>query len=140
MSPNDYIGRPILDLLTYFKSLAPLVEYTKIEDDEFLKLPELGVYFQAGSNGTVLAYRVYHQSVGEYYPASPETRNACFGIQSLDDAVRLFGPPIRVIPSVSIPGVAATSPGQMFNAGNNRVVSVYHDADSIRYVQVKITA
>ncbi|MDU9393743.1 hypothetical protein [Pseudomonas sp. zfem002] len=138
MNPNDYMGRPLLDLVAHFKRSIPLVEYSKIDDDEFLKLPEQGVYFQAGSDSIVRAYRVYYQAVGEYFPADTETRYSCFGIVTVDDAVRLFGQPVRVIPSVRIPTRPPTNPGYLFDAGDERTVSVYHEADVIICIHVKL--
>ncbi|WP_434560941.1 hypothetical protein [Pseudomonas sp. Z4-20] len=138
MNPNDYVGRPIIDLLAELKDVFPLVEYTKVECDEFLKLPECGVYFQAGSEGIVVAYRVYYQAMGEYHPAAAETQKACLGIATVEDSVALFGQPVRDIPSVRIPGIAPTSPGYEFLT-DGLVVVVHYDADSrlVKYVHVK---
>ena len=138
MNPNDYVGRPLIGLLMELKDAFPLVEYTKVEHDEFLKLPECGVYFQAGSEGVVVAYRVYYQAVGEYYPATVETKKACCGITTVEDSVAFFGQPVRDVPSIRIPGVAPTSPGYEFLT-DGRVVTVCYDANSrlVTYVHVK---
>ncbi|WP_144238507.1 hypothetical protein [Pseudomonas brassicacearum] len=138
MNPNDYVGRPIIGVLAALKDVFPLVEYTKVERDEFLKLPECGVYFQAGSEGVVVAYRVYYQAVGEYYPAAAETKNACFGIATVEDSIAFFGQPVRDIPSVRIPGIAPTSPGYEFLT-DGRVVAVHYDSSTrlVTYVHVK---
>ena len=141
MNPNDYVGRSLVDLLVELKNAFPLVEYTKIEDDEFLKLPECGVYFQAGSEGHIVAYRVYYQAVGEYFPATVETKKACFWISTVEDSIALFGPPVRDVPSIRIPGVPSTSPGYEFLM-DGRVVAVHYDADSrlVKYIHVKKTS
>jgi hypothetical protein len=138
MNPNDYVGRPVIDLLAELKDVLPLVEYTKVECDEFLKLPECGVYFQAGNEGVVVAYRVYYQAVGEFHPAAAETKKACFGIETVEDAIAFFGQPVRDIPSIRIPGVAPTSPGYQFLT-DGRVVAVHYDANTrlVTYVHVK---
>lgn len=138
MNPNDYLGRSLMSLLADFKSVFPLVEYTRLEDNEFLKLPECGVYFQSDNGGWVTAYRVYFQAVGEYFPASAETRQACFGIATIADAIARFGQPVRDVPSIRIPGIAPTSPGYEFLA-EGLVVTVCYEVDSrvITHVHVK---
>ncbi|MET3456144.1 hypothetical protein [Pseudomonas kilonensis] len=83
MNPNDYVGRPVIDLLAELKDVLPLVEYTKVECDEFLKLPECGVYFQAGNEGVVVAYRVYYQAVGEFIPLLLKQRKHVLGLRPL---------------------------------------------------------
>lgn len=129
MNPNDHLNRYVIDLLADFKKEFSLVEYTKIEGDEFLKLPECGVYFQAGSDGVVVAYRVYYQAVGDYFPATDETKKACFGIATIEDSIACFGQPVRNVPSIRIPGIAPTSPGYEFLT-EGRMVTVYYDANS----------
>ncbi|MEJ1229233.1 hypothetical protein V9K90_25905 [Pseudomonas sp. CCNWLW56] len=116
-------------LLADFKSVFTLVEYTSLEDNWFLKLPECGIYFQSDHSGWVTAYRAYYQAVGEYFPASAETQKACFGIATIADAIARFGQPARDVPSIRIPGIAATSPGYEFLA-EGVVVTVHYEVDS----------
>lgn len=139
MNPNDYIGRPLIEVFTEFRSVVPLMDYAKVEGDEFLKLPEQGVYFQAAESGVLIAYRVYYKPTNEYFSAAPDTKAACFGIAVVDDAVELFGPPSRDIPSVRIPGVPPTLPGHEFRADSNKLVSIFYSLNEIVYIHVKVT-
>jgi len=138
MNPNKYISTPLIKALESFRKSISIVYYAKVESDEFLKLPECGVYFQAGDDGVIAAYRVYYQAVGEYYPASSETKKACLDLETIEDATTHFGAPSRDVPSIKIPGRAPTSPGCEFIV-REHVVTVYYDADSgfISYVHVK---
>jgi hypothetical protein len=93
---------------------AIIVEYVKVEDDEFLKLPECGVYFHAGSDGVIVACRVYYQASGEYFPADAETKTACADVETIEESIAKYGTPLRNVPSNRIPGKAPTSPGCEF--------------------------
>lgn len=44
MDLNKFLGEPIIPTLNSLKSEFPIVEYSKVEDDEFVKLPEQGFF------------------------------------------------------------------------------------------------
>lgn len=138
MNPNKYINTPLIEALEDFRKNVSIVEYAKVENDEFLKLPECGVYFQAGDDGVIVGYRVYYQAVGEYYPASAETKKACVDLENIEAATAHFGTPSRDVPSIKIPGRAPTNPGCEFMV-REQVVTVYYDAESrlVSYIHVK---
>ena len=47
MDLNSFLGRPIFEVLSELKADEAIAEYAKVEGDEFLKLTERGLYFQA---------------------------------------------------------------------------------------------
>lgn len=138
MNPNDYLGELLIETLVSFRKSISMVDYAKVEDDEFLKLPEFGVYFQAGSDGVIAAYRVYYQATDEYYHADSETKKECLDIATVDDSIDLLGQPARDVPSIRIPGRAPTSPGCDFLL-KQKVITVHYDAESrfVTYVHVR---
>lgn len=98
MNPNDYLDGSLIEALANFRKSMPTVGYAKVEDDEFLKLPEYGVYFQSGSDGVIAAYRVYYQAMEEYYQADSETKKECLDIETVDESINLLGQPARDVP------------------------------------------
>ena len=70
MNLNNYFNKHILEVLQDFKKIYPIVEFSHIEDDEFLKVPEEGFYLQA-SNGSNLisSYRIYIHPIDGYSSA-----------------------------------------------------------------------
>ncbi|WP_124434784.1 hypothetical protein [Pseudomonas sp. R11-23-07] len=138
MDPNEYLNASLIDVLAEFRRDISIVEYVKVEGEEFLKLPEYGVYFQAGSDGVIVAYRVYYQASDEYFPADAETKTACADIETIEESIAKYGAPLRNVPSVRIPGRAPTSPGCEFLVRGN-AVTVHYDFDSklVDYVHVR---
>lgn len=138
MNPNKYLDTPLIDALANFRKSVSMIDYTKIEEDEFLKLPECGVYFQAINDGMIVGYRVYYQTIGEYYPASAETKKACVDVETIEDSIAHFGTPVRDVPSIKIPGRPPTKPGCEFIV-REQMVTVYYDTDSrfVSYIHVK---
>ena len=139
MNPDDYMSRDIVDVLHEFKEEYSLVEYSSLEGDEFLKLPENGIYFQALYGGCISAYRVYLQGMDGFFASALESRGSYRNIKTLDDVMGEFGMPDRNIPSVKIPGLCPTSPGYEYLIGD-RVVSFYYDIEQrlINYIHVKL--
>ncbi|QVN01881.1 hypothetical protein [Pseudomonas rhodesiae] len=140
MNPNKYLNVSLIDALAEFREDKSIVEYVKVEGDEFLKLPECGVYFQAGSDGVIVAYRVYYQASDEYFPADDETKTACADVETIEESIAKYGTPLRNVPSIRIPGRAPTSPGCEFLVRGN-TVTVHYDIDSklVNYVHVRRT-
>ncbi|QOQ74333.1 hypothetical protein IMF22_23050 [Pseudomonas poae] len=138
MNPNDYLGGSLIEALANFRKSMPMVDYAKVEDDEFLKLPECGIYFQSGGDGVIAAYRVYYQATEEYFQADSETKRECLDIETVDDSINLLGQPVRDVPSIRIPGRAPTSPGCEFSL-KQKVMTVHYDAESrfVTYVHVR---
>lgn len=138
MNPSDYLGASLIDALMNFRRSIPIVDYAKVEEDEFLKLPECGVYFQAGSDGIITAYRVYYQAADEFYRANSDTRRDCLDAETIDSLIDLLGQPARDVPSIRIPGRAPTRPGYEFLL-EKKVISVHYDSESrfVTYVHVR---
>lgn len=139
MNPNDYLDGSLIEALANFRKSMPTVGYAKVEDDEFLKLPEYGVYFQSGSDGVIAAYRVYYQAMEEYYQADSETKKECLDIETVDESINLLGQPARdVPPPIRILGRAPTSPGCEFSL-KQKVITVHYDAESrfVTHVHVR---
>ena len=60
MDLNKFFDEPVIATLSSLKSEFPIVEYSKVEDDEFIKFPEQGFYLQSTNNTSVISqYRIY---------------------------------------------------------------------------------
>lgn len=139
MNLNDFIGKNIMSAMEAIKLLTPIVEYSKIEDDEFVKAPELGFYIQSkNGSGFVSGYRIYIEGCKPYYPINNQLMGEYKNIKYLADLVDRFGNPVKNIPSIKIPGIDKTLPGKKFINGNMSILAHYHDDQSISYVSVKV--
>ncbi|EGH42528.1 hypothetical protein ALQ93_200231 [Pseudomonas syringae pv. pisi] len=59
MNPDMQLNRKVEEVFLEYKNIFPIVEYSKVEGDQFLKIPESGIYFQSSDDGFIEAYRVY---------------------------------------------------------------------------------
>jgi hypothetical protein len=126
VDPDEYMGCDVIVALQKIKPFVDLIEYHKIEDDEFLKLPELGISFHAGGNSELSDFRVYLIGRDEFYAAKDSVVNKYLISRKIDDAVVELGEVFRDIPSIKIPGARPTLPGKAF-VKNGCALSLYYD-------------
>ncbi|MCQ3031995.1 hypothetical protein NLO88_15150 [Pseudomonas syringae] len=133
--------RNIECVLSEAKEKYSIIEYSKVEGDQFLKFPELGFYFQAAEDGLITAFRIFFTDLDGYFPASMETRGDYADLKSVIDITKAMGEPLKEIPSIRIPSLAPTCPGLQYLRGD-RFVSFYYDERSgvIRFVHVRHNA
>src|SRR5690606_20320860 len=125
-------------VLENIKSISPVVEYSKVGDDEFVKVPELGCYVQSkGGAGISSAYRIYYEHSHPYFPASEDMKGDYSKLKKIDDAERLFGKSIKDIPSIKIPGGDRTLPGKKFIDKNLNILAHYNQDETISYIHVR---
>ncbi|WP_434141265.1 hypothetical protein JQR84_24255 (plasmid) [Pseudomonas luteola] len=139
MKPSAQLSRPIMEVLLELRKSAALAEYSKIESDEFINVPEAGIFFHAQDVDVVTGYRVYYQSVGKFFPAQDELKEELSTLTTLADAKALLGEPAKTIRSFQLPGIEPTFPGLLFTQ-SARTISIYHkpDDDLVSYVHVKL--
>ena len=126
VDPDEYMGSDVIAALQKIKPFVDLIEYHKIEDDEFLKLPELGISFHAGGNSELSDFRVYLVGRDEFYAAKDSVVNKYLISRKIDDAVVELGEVFRDIPSIKIPGARPTLPGRAF-VKNGCALTLYYD-------------
>ena len=138
MVPTDFFGLNIIDVLQTFREREAVAAYSKIEGDEFLKLPEEGFYLQAKNrSGIVSSCRIYFENRDDFISAKLATRGVFSNLDTLADFARVFGPPVKDIRAIKIPGADPTLPGEMF-VWDDKSVSVYCEyEDRVSYVQIR---
>ncbi len=137
MDINNLLGKSIITTLSDLKTKFAIVEYSKIEDDEFIKLPEEGCFFQAINNTSIISsYRIYIQSSDGYFSLSENFRSKYENISSIDEMKKLLGNSICSIPSIQIPGIDPTLPGEQFLDSNLNVFAHYDNTGSLVYVHI----
>ncbi len=138
MDPIKQLGASILDILTQVRENGGVVDYSKIETDEFLKFPEDGFYLHAKNGaGNVSDCRIYFESIDNYFPAKLSTRGEFSDLSTLEDFVSKLGAPMREIKSVRIPGAEPTLPGKAFQYGDKKIVAYTADGVSVSYIHIK---
>lgn len=138
MDLSKFIGKPIMYALEKIKLMSHIVEYSKVEGDEFVKAPELGFYLQSkDGTGIVSAYRIYLELSPPYYPASEKIKGNYSTLVTVGDAINFFGQPIKDIPSIKIPGGGVTLPGKKFIYKNINIFVHYKKDNSLSYIHVK---
>lgn len=139
MDLSVFLGQPISDALESVKKLTGIVEYSKVEGDEFVKAPEMGFYLQSKDGvGVVSAYRIYMDSCDPYFSAPDEVKGEFQGCDDVFDVEKILGQPVRNIPSVKIPGGNNTLRGKMYSWRNFRVMAHFDDGDNLVYLHFKM--
>lgn len=140
MDLNNFLGKSIISTLSILKSEFPIVEYSKIEDDEFIKLPEQGFYLQSKKNRSIISdYRIYIQPSEQYFRLAQNISNKYSNISNIEELQKLLGQPSKAIPSIKIPGIEPTLPGFKFlDVDANLIVSAYYNtSDDIVHIHIK---
>ena len=126
VDPDEYMGSDVIAALQKLRPFVDLIEYHKIEDDEFLKLPELGISFRARGNSKLSEFRGYLVGRDDFYAAEDSVVNKYLKSRKIDDASVELGEVFRDIPSVKIPGARPKLPGRAF-VKNVCALSLYFD-------------
>ena len=140
MDLNKCLGESIIDTLSSLKSEFPIVEYSKVEDDEFIKFPEQGFFLHATNNTSVISqYRIYIKNSEEYFELAENINSKYRNASSLEELQKILGQPARAIPSIKIPGIEPTLPGfKFFDVDANRIVYAHYDnSGDIVYIHVE---
>ena len=139
MDPTDFFGRDILSVLNQFRDGEKIVDYSKIEGDEFLKLLEKGFYLHSkNGNGKIFDCRIYFSAYEGYFPSESETRGDFAGVEKINDLGGLLGRHTREIRSIKIPGRPATLSGKEFHADGRIVTAFSEDGEHITYLHIKV--
>lgn len=137
MDPTDVFGEEIAAVLDRLRASEAVVDYAKVEGDEFLKLPERGFYLHArDGTGVVSDCRIYFVAADDYFPAGDEVRGRYRGIRAVADLENMLGPSVGEIRSVRIPTRPPTLPGREFVDGPLRVKAFFERPEEIRYIHV----
>lgn len=137
MDPTKFLGRRILDVLAQVRGNEAVVEYSKIEGDEFLKFPERGFYLHAkNDSGIIFDCRIYLVKDETYFSANDETRGVFALIKTIFDAERKFGASASEIKSIRIPTRPPTLPGRVFLDGDTMIKAFFDVDGQIRYFHV----
>lgn len=126
MNPDKLLGLTILEALEKIKTITPVVEYSKIEDEEFINANELGFYLQSSGEGVVSSFRMFLEPHDGYFPIASEYQGDFKGIETLMELERYLGAPLQDIRSVAIPGVPPTLPGKLFIYKDKKVFAHYY--------------
>lgn len=138
MVPTEYLGRNILELLSEIREERGVVEYSQIEGDEYLKFTECGYYLHSkNGTGEVSDCRIYFERRDNYFPAKISTRGKFGAFSTLGDFEVRFGPAVRDVRAIKIPGAEPTLPGKIFEIDGQRVTAYSSDGNMISYIHVK---
>ena len=138
MDLNKFLGEPIIPTLSSLKAEFPIVEYSKVEGDEFIKLPEQGFYLHAPNDKSIITgYRLYLEPYGEYFSLDSNVVSKYRYIETVNDMINLIGQPVKANPTIKIPGMEKTLPGYLFIDSNLKVTVYYNVQNKVQYINVK---
>lgn len=138
MVPTDYFGQNMLNLLSDLRAKGGVVEYSQIERDEYLKFPDNGFYLHSkNGTGEVSDCRIYFEARDNYFPAQTSVRGKFEAFSTLEDFETGFGPAIRDVRAIQIPGAEPTLPGKIFEIDGQRVTAYSSDGNMVSYIHVK---
>lgn len=137
MDPTSFFGQNILAVLGKLRSAEEIVDYSKVEGDEFLKLPERGFYLHSkNGNGVIFDCRIYFVGDEEYFLSRDSVRGKFASISNISDLENMLGACVREIKSVRIPTRPPTLPGKEFVDGINTVKAFMADGENISYIHI----
>lgn len=136
MEPTSFFGEKIVSALTEIRKAEEMVEYDKVEGDEFVKLPEKGFYLHS-KNGTGIIFdcRIYLVAMDDYFAATDFVRGKFATVNTISDVEAMIGPCVSEIRSIKIPTRPATLPGKLFSDGNH-ILKFFFDDDGIKYFHI----
>ncbi|QPG04612.1 hypothetical protein IT774_10235 [Salinimonas marina] len=139
MGIRNYLGVNIMAALGKLKNKIAMLEYVKIDSDEFLKAPESGFYLQSkDSSGVISGCRIFIKEDEPYLPASENLKGEYKNFRTLNDLEKKYGPAIKDIPSVKIPGVKPTLPGKKFEDGDVAILAHYSADKELVFIHLKM--
>lgn len=139
MELNNYIGRKIIDVLQEIRASSRLILYEKTEGNEFVELPEDGIYFQSKNDtGIVSGFRIFLMNYEKYLSAKDNIKGRYSNLFVLEDFERRFGSPIRDIKAIKIPGSEPTFPGKAFVDNERLITAYYADNLSVAFIHIKL--
>ncbi|WNF47050.1 hypothetical protein RHP75_01025 [Pseudomonas sp. SG20056] len=137
ITPDDYLNGDIIAALKTLRSLIEIIEYQKIESDEFLKLPELGICFHADNSGEISDIRIYLKEADGFFAAEDHIVNNYLLSRSIAEATIELGGIYKDIPSIRIPGMPNTHPARKF-AINSKLYNIYYETESNEIISIII--
>lgn len=140
MDLNKFFGEPVMATLSSLKPEFSIVEYSKVEDDEFIKFPEQGFYLQSTNNTSVISqYRIYIKNSEEYFELAANVNSKYSDASSIEELQQLLCQPTNAIGSIRIPGIEPTLPGfKFFDVDANLTVYAHYDASGdLVYIHVE---
>ena len=136
---TSLFGRNVLELLAEQREEGKIVEYSKIEGDEFVKCPEDGFFLHAkNGNGLITDCRIYFESRDGYFEAAVNTRGEFGELNTVEQFENKFGPPTKEISAIQIPGAEPTLPGKIFNHGDKRLTVYSDNGIDVSYIHLKV--
>ena len=138
MDLTNYFGSNILEIFSVLRSNETVVDYRKIEGDEFLHVPESGYYLQSkNGTGQISDLRLFFEEHEGFFPSNDELRGKFSSIQSFSDLEKLLGKEARVIRAIKIPGASSTLPGKQYLDGEFVVTGYSKNREIITFVHIK---
>ena len=138
MDLTNYFGSNILEILSLLRSSETVVDYRKIEKDEFLHVPESGYYLQSkNGTGQISDLRFFFERHEEFFPLNDRLRGKYSSIKNFSDLEKLLGQEVRVIRAMKIPEAASTLPGKQYLDGEFVVTGYSKNEETITFIHIK---
>lgn len=137
MNPTIFFGKQILKVLEEFRSSNGVIDYTKVEGDEFLKFLEDGYYLHSrNGTGEINNCRIYFESRDGYFPAKISSRGEFGECSTLADFEAKLGTSVKEIRAVKIPGAEPTLSGKFFKHHELTVKVYSSDGHTVSYIHL----
>jgi len=128
----EYFDKDLDSVFASLKNNEDVINYEKIDQDDFVILPEKGFSLQSGPFlETVSDIRVYLLAKEDFFPIDRELLGDFKNVNTLADLHSLIGPKIMDIKSVNIPGLGPTLPGAKYLWGDISVSAYVNDGGEI---------
>lgn len=137
MDLTNYLGKNIFETLSVIRQ-EHMVDYNKIEGDEFIQLPECGYYLQSkNGTGIISDIRIFFEEYEGFFPSNPDCRGKYINVNKFSDIEILLGKHIKEIRSLKIPGMSPTLPGKQYVDGSLVVSAHAKNSDNVTFIHIK---
>ena len=134
-----YLGTNILNTLSLLRGNADIVNYSKIEGDEFLQAPESGYYLQSkNETGVISNIRIFFEEHDGFFPSKYKLRGKYLLVKNFDDLNMLLGQPTKDIKPINIPGSTPTLAGKQYIDDTHIVSGYSKNGKNITFLHIKI--
>ena len=137
MNLDQYLGKPVKDVFDKLKGSDSSITLSKSDDVFFITSKKMGFYLdtEEGSE-SVCSYRIYLIPDEEFPNVNTDILGVFSGITTVADIEKIYGSPIREIPSLNIPGMPKIPGGKEYKYTNHCVLKTAEIDENIAYIHI----
>lgn len=141
MNLDIFLKRNIVDVFIEIKSSFNVIEYSKVEETEFVVAKEYGFFLKSNREfkGDIDTYRIYLKEYDGYSKFIDDKSYVSHNYVNKDNLFSVLGEPLKIIPSINISkNRPATLLGWCYVKNEKRIIYNFNENDEIVYFTVSL--